>query len=58
MGRGGGRRTPGFRGWWKGSFGPHGVGMGTQTGGRLRENHVSVWDALVFVFFNRWDAFV
>ena len=26
--------------------------------GELRENHVSVWDALVFGFFNRWDALV
>ena len=28
MGWGGGRRTPGFRGWWRGSFGAHGVRMG------------------------------
>ena len=26
--------------------------------GELRENHVLVSDALVFVFFNRWDALV
>ena len=24
--------------------------------GELRENHVSVWDALVLVFLNRWDT--
>ena len=32
-GMGGGRRTPGFRGWWRGSFGAHGVRMGNRTGG-------------------------
>ena len=44
-----------FRGWWRGSFGAHGVRMGNRTGGRgeLRENHVSVWDALVFGFFEQ-----
>ena len=41
---------PGFHGWWRGSFGAHGVRMGNQTGGG---NHVSVWDALVFDFFEQ-----
>ena len=50
MGWGGGRRTPRFHGWWRGSFGTHGVRMGNQTGGG---NHVSVWDALVFGFFEQ-----
>ena len=50
MGWGGGRRMPGFRGWWRGSFGAHGVRMGNQTGGG---DHVSVWDALVFGFFEQ-----
>ena len=50
MGWGGGRRTPGFHGWWRGSFGTHGVRMGNRTGGG---NHVSVWDALVFGFFEQ-----
>ena len=50
MGWGGGRRTPGFRGRWRGSFGTHGVRMGNRTGGG---NHVSVWDALVFGFFEQ-----
>ena len=31
-------------------FGAHGVRMGNQTGGG---NHVSVWDALVFGFFEQ-----
>ena len=50
MGWGGGRRTPGFRGWGRGSLGAHGVRMGNRTGGG---NHVSVWDALVFGFFEQ-----
>ena len=50
MGWGGGRRTPGFRSWWSGSFGPHRVRMGNRTGGG---NHVLVWDALVFGFFEQ-----
>jgi hypothetical protein len=55
VGWGGGRRMPGFRGWWRGSFCAHGVRMGNQTGGRggRGENHVSVWDALVFGFFEQ-----
>ena len=44
----------GFRGWWRGSFGTHGVRMGNQMGaGELRENHVSVWDTLVLGFFEQ-----
>ena len=41
---------PEFRGWWRGSFGAHRVRMGNRTGGG---NHVSVWDALVFGFFEQ-----
>ena len=40
----------GFHGWWRGSFGAHGVRMGNRTGGG---KHVSVWDALVFGFFEQ-----
>ena len=43
---------PGFCGWWRGSFGTHGLRMGSRKG-EVRENHVSVWDALVFVFFEQ-----
>ena len=54
MGWGGRRRKPGFHGWWRGSFCAHGVRMGNRTGGRGEgENHVSVWDALVFGFFEQ-----
>ena len=42
----------GFRGWWRGSFGAHGVRMGNQWG-ELRENHVSVWDTLFLAFFEQ-----
>ena len=50
MGGMGWTEDAGFRGWWRGSFGAHGVRMGNQTGGG---NHVSVWDALVFGFFEQ-----
>ena len=36
-GMGGGRRTPGFHGWWRGSFHSHGVRMANRTGGAKGE---------------------
>ena len=51
---GGGRRRLGFRGWWRGSFGAHGVRMGNRTGGRGEAGEPClVWDALVFGFFEQ-----
>ena len=56
MGWGGGRRTPGFRGWWRGSFGAHGVRMGNQMGGGTMFRSGT---RLFLAFLNRrWDALV